>query len=122
MGSARAYFTTAEGGAAVDRCLRVFDEAISPIAGLYTVGQNGLGGLILWGHGLHISWALANGRLAGVRSLGDRLCQPKQLFVNPRLRFLAHVVPPPAEAWLLKPASGRRSWLAFPGHLRSHGR
>ena len=71
MGPARAYFTTTEGGAAVDRCLRVLDEAGSPIAGLYAVGQNGLGGLILWGHGLHISWAMTSGRLAGVHLMGE---------------------------------------------------
>jgi fumarate reductase flavoprotein subunit len=33
--------------------------------GLYAVGQNGLGGMVLWGHGLHIAWALASGRLGG---------------------------------------------------------
>lgn len=34
-------------------------------AGLYAVGQAGLGGQILWGHGLHIAWAMTSGRLAG---------------------------------------------------------
>ena len=33
--------------------------------GLYAVGQNGLGGMVLWGHGLHIAWALTSGRLVG---------------------------------------------------------
>jgi fumarate reductase flavoprotein subunit len=41
------------------------DAAGRPIAGLYAVGQNGLGGMILWGHGLHIAWAMTSGRLAG---------------------------------------------------------
>ena len=36
-----------------------------PIAGLYAVGQNGLSGMVLWGHGLHIAWAITSGRLAG---------------------------------------------------------
>ncbi len=36
-----------------------------PIAGLYAVGQIGLGGQILWGHGLHIAWAMTSGRLVG---------------------------------------------------------
>ena len=36
-----------------------------PIPGLFAVGQNGLGGQILWGHGLHIAWALTSGRLVG---------------------------------------------------------
>ena len=33
--------------------------------GLFAVGQNGLGEQILWGHGLHISWALTSGLLVG---------------------------------------------------------
>lgn len=65
LGPAKAYFTTTEGGAAVDTELRVLNPAGQPIAGLYAVGQNGLGGQILWGHGLKIGWALTSGRLAG---------------------------------------------------------
>ena len=65
LGPARAYFTTTEGGAAIDETLRVLDEQGIPIPGLYAVGQNGLGGQILWGHGLHIAWALTSGRLVG---------------------------------------------------------
>jgi fumarate reductase flavoprotein subunit len=61
----KAYFTTTEGGAAVDDSLRVLDDAGRPIPGLYAVGQTGLGGMVLWGHGLHIAWALTSGRLAG---------------------------------------------------------
>lgn len=64
LGPAKAYFTTTEGGAAIDQRLRVLDESGEPIAGLYAVGQNGLGGQILWGHGLHIAWAMTSGRLA----------------------------------------------------------
>jgi len=65
LGPCRAYFTTTEGGAAIDQSLRVLDAAGAPIPGLYAVGQNGLGGQILWGHGLHIGWALTSGRLVG---------------------------------------------------------
>ena len=72
MGPAKAFFTTTEGGAAVDHCLRVLDGAGAAIPGLYAVGQNGLGGLILWGHGLHISWAMTSGRLAGQHLMSDR--------------------------------------------------
>lgn len=61
------YFTTTEGGAAVNEQLQVLDTAGRPIDGLYAVGQNGLGGQILWGHGLHIAWALTSGRLVGQR-------------------------------------------------------
>jgi fumarate reductase flavoprotein subunit len=71
LGPVKAYFTTTEGDAAVDRQLRVLDPAGNPIEGLYAVGQNGLGGQVLWGHGLHIAWALTSGRLAG-QQLGQR--------------------------------------------------
>ncbi|MCO6458525.1 MAG: FAD-binding protein [Pirellulaceae bacterium] len=65
LGPVKSYFTTTEGGAAVNRQLQVLDPQGRPIPGLYAVGQNGLGGMILWGHGLHIAWALTSGRLAG---------------------------------------------------------
>jgi succinate dehydrogenase/fumarate reductase flavoprotein subunit len=65
LGPAKAYFTTTEGGAAIDYNLRVLNERGEVIPGLYAVGQNGLGGQILWGHGLHIAWAITSGRLVG---------------------------------------------------------
>jgi fumarate reductase flavoprotein subunit len=65
LGPAKAYFTTTEGGAAIDRYFRVLTRVGKPIPGLFAVGQNGLGGMILWGHGLHIAWALTSGRMAG---------------------------------------------------------
>ncbi len=65
LGPAKAYFTTTEGGAAINTQLQVLDAQGAPIAGLYAVGQNGLGGQVLWGHGLHIAWALTSGRLVG---------------------------------------------------------
>ncbi len=65
LGPVKAYFTTTEGGAAIDLQMRVLDERDCPIPGLYAVGQNGLGGLVLWGHGLHIAWAITSGRLVG---------------------------------------------------------
>lgn len=65
LGPLKAYFTTTEGSAAIDEQCRVLDEAARPIPGLYAVGQNGLGGMILWGHGLHIAWALTSGRMVG---------------------------------------------------------
>jgi succinate dehydrogenase/fumarate reductase flavoprotein subunit len=66
LGPAKAYFTTTEGGAAIDLSFRVLDEEGIPIPGLYAIGQNGLGGQILWGHGLHIAWAITSGRLCGI--------------------------------------------------------
>ncbi|MBN1417961.1 MAG: FAD-dependent oxidoreductase [Planctomycetes bacterium] len=65
LGPVKAYFTTTEGGAAVDREMQVLDPDDRPIPGLFAVGQNGLGGMVLFGHGLHIAWALTSGRLAG---------------------------------------------------------
>ena len=65
LGPARACFTTTEGGAAVSERLEVLDADGRPIPGLYAVGQSGLGGMVLWGHGLHIAWAISSGRLAG---------------------------------------------------------
>jgi fumarate reductase flavoprotein subunit len=65
LGPVKAYFTTTEGGAAINAAMQVLDDAGQPIEGLYAAGQNGLGGQILWGHGLHIAWAITSGRLAG---------------------------------------------------------
>ena len=65
LGPVKAYFTTTEGGAAIDTSFRVLDENASAISGLFAIGQNGLGGQILWGHGLHIAWAITSGRLVG---------------------------------------------------------
>ena len=65
LGPAKAYFTTTEGGAAINQQFQVLDEENQTIPGLYAVGQNGLGGQILWGHGLHIAWAMTSGRLVG---------------------------------------------------------
>lgn len=65
LGPVKAYFTTTEGGALVNQQMQVLDAAGQPIPGLFAVGQNGLGGMVLWSHGLHIAWALTSGRLAG---------------------------------------------------------
>ena len=70
LGPAKAYFTTTEGGAAINLEMQVLDESDNPIPGLYAAGQVGLGGMILWGHGLHIGWALTSGRLAGRSAAG----------------------------------------------------
>lgn len=72
LGPAKAYFTTTEGGVAIDEQFRALDEANQPIEGLHAIGQNGLGGQILWGHGLHIAWAMTSGRLVGRQLAGVR--------------------------------------------------
>lgn len=56
---------TTEGGVAINAGMQALDTNGQPIPGLYAAGQNGLGGLILWGDGLHLAWALTSGRLAG---------------------------------------------------------
>lgn len=75
LGPARAYFTITEGGCAVNERLEALDPGGRPIPGLYAVGMNGSGGLILWGHGLHIAWAITSGRVLGER-LGEARSQP----------------------------------------------
>jgi len=70
LGPAKAYFTTTEGSPEIDLGFRVLDTGGRPIPGLYAVGQNGIGGQILWGHGLKIGWAITSGRLLGKRLAG----------------------------------------------------
>ena len=65
LGPAKAYFTTTEGGVAINRRMEALDEQGHVIPGLYAIGSNGMGGQILWGHGLHIAWAITSGRLVG---------------------------------------------------------
>jgi fumarate reductase flavoprotein subunit len=65
LGPAKAYFTTTEGGVVINKSFQAIDLEGNPIPGLYAIGQNGLGGQILWGHGLHIAWAMTSGRLVG---------------------------------------------------------
>ena len=65
LGPAKAYFTTTEGGAAINQDFEVLTPDGTPLPGLYAVGQNGLGGQVLWGHGLHIAWAITSGRMVG---------------------------------------------------------
>jgi len=57
----------------INQFLRVLDVAGTPIPGLFAVGQNGLGGQILRGHGrkstgLSISGRLVGKTLAGIKS------------------------------------------------------
>ena len=72
LGPAKAYFTTTEGGVVINKKFQALDSEGSPIPGLYAVGQNGLSGQILWGHGLHIAWAITSGRLVGQQLAQER--------------------------------------------------
>jgi succinate dehydrogenase/fumarate reductase flavoprotein subunit len=71
LGPVKAYFTTTEGGAVVNQDMQVLDGEGQVIPGLYAVGQNGLSGMVLWGHGLHIAWAITSGRLAAVAAMSE---------------------------------------------------
>ncbi len=71
LGPAKAFIVMTEGGLVVDEQLRVLAaETGQPIPGLYAAGCNGMGGLVLYGHGLHIAWAFTSGRLAGLHAAG----------------------------------------------------
>jgi fumarate reductase flavoprotein subunit len=72
LGPVKAYFTTTEGGAVVNDQMQVVGEDGMIVPGLYAVGQNGLSGMILWSHGLHIAWAMTSGRLAGIACMTAR--------------------------------------------------
>lgn len=65
LGPAKAYFSTAEGGVSINTSFQVLGADDRPIEGLYAVGSNGLSGMVLWGHGLHIAWAITSGRMLG---------------------------------------------------------
>jgi len=65
LGPVRSWIVLTEGGLAVDEHCRVLDGEDRPIPGLFAVGSNGQGGLILEGHGNHLGWAFVSGRIAG---------------------------------------------------------
>ena len=73
LGPVRGYITITEGGLAVSNRLEVLDAADRPIVGLFAAGSNGQGGMLLEGHGHHVSWAFVSGRLAARAMLDDRL-------------------------------------------------
>jgi len=72
IGPAKAYFTTTEGGVEINESFQALNTSGRPIEGLYAIGANGMGGMILWGHGLHIAWAITSGRMLGRLLAGKR--------------------------------------------------
>ena len=60
------------GGVVINKKFQALDAEGKPITGLHAVGQNGLSGQILWGHGLHIAWAITSGRLVGKQLAEER--------------------------------------------------
>ena len=65
LGPAKAYFTTAEGGVRINESFQALKADGQPIEGLYAVGSNSMSGMMLWGHGLHIAWAITSGHMLG---------------------------------------------------------
>ena len=82
LGPTKAYFTTTEGGAAINKRFQALDRNGAPIPGLFAIGQNGLGGQVLWGHGLHICWAMTSGRLVGKQMATDREGEDKLILAT----------------------------------------
>ena len=68
LGPAVSWIVLSEGGLRVDAQMRVLRADASVIPGLYAAGSNGQGGIMIWGHGLHIAWAFTSGRLAGTNA------------------------------------------------------
>ena len=65
LGPVRACIPATDGGLAVNERLQVLGKGDVPIPGLYAAGSTGQGGLLLEGHGHHLGWAFASGRIAG---------------------------------------------------------
>ncbi len=65
LGPVKSWIVTTEGGLRINEKMKVLDRNSEVIPGLYAGGSNGQGGMVIWGHGLHIAWALTSGRLAG---------------------------------------------------------
>ncbi|MDP6449872.1 MAG: FAD-binding protein, partial [Lentisphaeria bacterium] len=70
LGPAKGWIVITEGGLAINDKLQVLDNENSPIPGLYAGGTGAQGGMIIWGHGLHICWAVTSGRLAAENAAG----------------------------------------------------
>lgn len=69
LGPVRGYINVTEGGLAVSDDLRVLDGNDEPIPGLFAAGGAGQGGVLLNGHGHHLTWALVSGRKAAQTAL-----------------------------------------------------
>jgi succinate dehydrogenase/fumarate reductase flavoprotein subunit len=65
LGPVKSWIVTTEGGVRINDRTEVLDKNGKVIPNLYACGSNGMGGIIVWGHGLHIAWAFTSGRLAG---------------------------------------------------------
>ena len=70
LGPVRGYINVTEGGLAVTNDLAVLGADDQPIPGLFAAGSAGQGGVLLDGHGHHITWACVSGRHAARSVLG----------------------------------------------------
>jgi fumarate reductase flavoprotein subunit len=70
LGPVKSWLVTTEGGARVNTRMEALDARGQVIPGLYAAGSNGMGGIVIWGHGLHLAWAFTSGRLAGRNAAG----------------------------------------------------
>ncbi len=71
LGPAISWIVFSEGGLKVDTQLRVLDRDGQPIPGLFAAGSAGQGGVLLEGHGHHLSWAFTSGRLAAANAAAE---------------------------------------------------
>lgn len=65
LGPLKSCIIFTNGGLKVTERLEVVNSDGAIIPGLYAVGSNGQGGMLLEGHGHHLGWAFVSGRLAG---------------------------------------------------------
>ena len=78
LGPVKSWIVTTEGGVRINQTMQALDEAGNVVPGLYAAGSNGMGGLILWSHGLHIAWALTSGRQAGRSAARESPSEPER--------------------------------------------
>ena len=78
LGPARPWVVFTEGGLRITPDLAVIGADGKPIPGLFAAGSAGQGGLLLEGHGHHLGWAFASGRIAGRNAAFSQLPTAKE--------------------------------------------
>lgn len=72
LGPLKSWVVIADGGLKVSEKLEVLTTDNEAIKGLYAAGSTGQGGVLLFGHGHHIGWAVTSGRMAAQSIKIDR--------------------------------------------------